>query len=107
MAVYTVSVAKNINIAPETVTEEIIQNIQIILSTAKGTVPLDRDFGIDWTMLDEPTPMAMMLARTEIIDAIEEYEPRAKVKSITFKKDVDLARDGGLIPIVTVEINNE
>ena len=38
---------------PENVLIEIIQNIKTILTTLQGTVPLDRDFGIDGTLIDK------------------------------------------------------
>jgi len=33
---------------------EVMQNVRIILTTRKGTVPLDRDFGISQEFLDSP-----------------------------------------------------
>ena len=44
---YTVTAGegKKINIAPESVVEEVLQNISMILETVKNTVPLNRDFG--------------------------------------------------------------
>lgn len=107
MALYTVSIAKSISLQPSSVTEEIIQNIQTILATQKGTVPLDRDFGIDWGAVDESSPVAMMLLRAELVDAIKSYEPRAAVKSVDFKSVPEQAGSGRLFPVVTVEIENE
>lgn len=107
MALYTVSIAESINLAPSSVVEEVIQNIQVILSTQQGTVPLDRDFGIDWSAVDEASPMAMMLLRSSIIDALKAYEPRAVVRSIEFKTEPGKAMDGTLFPVVTVEISED
>ena len=45
-----------INFAPATVADEIEQNVRMIISTPKGTVALDRDFGIDYDLVDQPTP---------------------------------------------------
>jgi phage baseplate assembly protein W len=80
--------------------EEIVQNCQIILSTPKGSVPLDRDFGTSWTLIDQPTPKAMAQLRVEILGALEKYEPRVKVKEISFDGDTN----GRLIPRVKIDV---
>ena len=36
----------------------IVQNIAVILTTAKGTAPGDREFGVDMSFLDLPLPVA-------------------------------------------------
>ena len=45
-----------------------------------------RHFGTDWQWLDLPEPAAMAKYRADLIDAIEQWEPRVKVISIAFKK---------------------
>ena len=90
--------------APETV-RSVLQAIRIILTTPKGTVPMYRDFGVDMDFLDLPAPAAEQRARIEIKEAIEQWEPRATVKDITFSRDRLPA--GGLVPTVEVEINSE
>ena len=96
----------DVDFAPEGVME-ILQNVRTILATRKGSVPLDRDFGISWNNVDQSLPAAKMLMRSEVIDAIERYEPRAKVTSVDFAEDVEGAMDGVLKPIVTVQIGGE
>lgn len=91
----------NINFAPENEAFEILQNVRTILSTPKFSVPLDRDFGINTTLLDKPTPIAKAKLSSEIILAIKKYEPRAKITKITFTGDMD----GKLQPKVQVMIN--
>ena len=66
----------------------------------KFTVPLDRNLGIIADALDEPMPVAMAKISSDVIDAISEYEPRAKVTQISFDGDID----GKLIPKVRIEI---
>lgn len=104
MAIYTVSVLEQINFSPANEVQEILQNVRTILSTIKGTVPLDRELGISYDFVDEPSPIAMMQARTEIVNAIKTYEPRAVVSKIEFKTNPNDARDGALYPVITVEI---
>lgn len=98
-----VSTLTDIDFNPSSEVAEIVQNVQTIISTIKGTVPLDRDFGIESDFIDNPTPMAQMQLRVSIIDAISKYEPRAIVKSIEYQQDSN-ALESILKPIVTIEI---
>jgi len=82
--------------------EEILQNIAVIIATPKGSVPLDREFGVDYSFLDTPTPKALALFRAEVAKAIEKYEPRAKVIEIDFYADPSSPHK--LLPKVIVEI---
>lgn len=52
---FVVSLDSDVNFAPETEVVEILQNVRTILATRKGSVPLDRDFGLSWQYLDAPT----------------------------------------------------
>lgn len=80
----------------------ILQRIEIILSTGRGSVPNYREFGVDMELLDLPIPAAEQRIRIDRREAIERWEPRAKVVDITFSRDE--AQLGKLIPIVEVEI---
>lgn len=86
---------------PENVLIEIIQNVKTILTTLQGTVPLDRDFGIDGTLIDKPLTVAKPLIVKDIKEKIEQYEPRAKFVSISWNGS---NIDGKLIPSVRVAI---
>ena len=92
---------KKINLAPESTVEEVLQNIAMILSTPKFSVPLDRGFGLAQRFIDTPIQTAQPLLISEVLDAIEEYEPRAEVENVDF---VLGDRPGALIPIVEVNI---
>jgi len=93
-----------INLAPESVTEEVLQNITMILLTLKNTAPLDRNFGLSARFLDKPTPAAEAILVAEIFDAIEEYEPRAEIVNISFERDEG---NGKVIPRLEVVIHDE
>lgn len=73
------SVTGKISLAPESVEAEVVQNVRMIITTVRGTVPLFRDFGIDSTIIDAPTLMAQAKISTEIIRQVRKYEPRAKI----------------------------
>lgn len=104
---YKVNLDSAVNFAPETETEEILQNVRTILSTRLGSVPLDRDFGMSWEYLDRPYPVAKALVQAVIIETIQEFEPRALVVSVSFPEDIVDAMEGLLKPTVIVSIKNE
>lgn len=97
----TADLAK-VDFFPATELEEIMQNVKTILTTAKGEARLDRDFGLDVSMLDNPTPHAISQLTRQIVEAIETYEPRAKVLNVTFDGN---GEEGELLPTVQVVIN--
>ncbi len=90
-----------IDFAPQTVVEEVIQNVRTILTTIKYSIPLDREFGIDGTVIDLPINVAKAKMTNEIFQGIKRYEPRAVIESINF----DGEETGRLIPTVGVSIN--
>ena len=80
---------EEINFAPANLIEEVVQNVRTICTTSKYSVPMDRLFGVDAVMLDRPTPRAMAAMQAEIVQAIRKYEPRCKVKRVSFDGDLD------------------
>jgi uncharacterized protein len=82
----------------------ILQSVRTIIATPEGSVPLDRDFGCTWSLIDQPAPRAVALLTGEIITKIRKYEPRARVTFIGWDQTDDEAGDGVLKPIVYVEI---
>ena len=80
---------EEINFAPDSVVEEVVQNVRTICSTSKYSVPMDRLFGVDAAIVDRPTPKAMAEIQAELIQAIRKYEPRCKVKKVMFDGDLD------------------
>ena len=94
---------EELNFAPENLMEEVAQNVRTICTTEKYSVPMDRLFGVDATMLDRPTPKAMAALQAELIQAIRKYEPRCKVRKISFEGDIN----GKLTVKVRIAINEE
>jgi phage baseplate assembly protein W len=80
---------------------EILQNVRTIITTPRYSVPLDRNFGLNATMLDEPLPVAKAKLTAEIIAAIHKYEPRVKVTKVLYDGN---AMEGVLVPKVRVKI---
>ena len=81
----------------------VLQNVAVILSTRRLSAPLYRDFGLPMGFIDKPLPVAKTMAIAEIEEAVEAYEPRARIARITF----DDSEPGQLTPIVEVEIDYE
>jgi phage baseplate assembly protein W len=78
-----------------------MQNIRTILTTRRGTVPLDRDFGISFDFLDSPINLTRAKAEQEIFLQLKKYEPRAILKQIMWETGVI---SGQVFPSVRVEV---
>lgn len=92
---------EGVSFTPGNELEEILQNVRTILTTMKGSVPLDRDFGLDGSVLDRPVNALRAVLTTNIIEAVEQYEPRVKVTQVSFSGNAD---EGVVIPTVRVVI---
>lgn len=67
--------------------EDVLRCLRNLLTTPAGTVPLDRDFGIDQASLVHPLSVAQSLLAVEIIDKVDRYEPRASVLEVELVSD--------------------
>ena len=95
----------DINLAPESEVEEVLQNVAALLATYQQSVPMGRDIGIRGEFVDKPMPAAEAILVAEVNDAIPLWEPRATVVSASIEYDSD--NPGKMIPVVEVEINGE
>jgi phage baseplate assembly protein W len=82
---------------------EIAQNVRTILTTVKGEVFLDRNFGLNANLIDTPTLVGIAQYRKNIIEEVERLEPRVKVTSVEFV-DGKQAMNGTLNAIVRYKI---
>lgn len=97
---------KHITLNEKSVVDAVLQNVGLILATPKGTVPLYREFGIDFTVVDRPMNVAKkLLLRSSIKEAIDKFEPRAMIVDIIL--DGDNSNTGRMIPTVKIEIDEE
>lgn len=83
---------------------EVYENLRVLYTTPAGTVPLDREFGIDISVLDEPINIAQGRLIVEYTQKTRRYEPRANVREIFFDAD---ELTGKLIPRVVIDIELE
>lgn len=69
----------------------ILQNIKIILMTVKGSDIHRPEFGSDlYLFLDQPlTAIARGKIMAEIVEAVERWEPRVKIKNISLNKSYE------------------
>ena len=103
MEVEVLATQEEINFAPANLVEEVAQNVRTICTTPKYSVPLDRLFGVNAVIVDRPTPRAIAEMQAELIQAIRKFEPRCRVKKVSFDGDVD----GKLTAKVRIEIREE
>lgn len=84
--------------------DEILQNVRLILTTPRGSLMGDRGFGVDAAFLDAPTPKAKAAYMTSVVEAVERYEPRARVTAVTWRPDTAAAGEGRLVPVISLSI---
>ena len=88
-------------------TEEIVQNVKTILATARGTVPLDRAFGVERDFTDRPLPAAMARFTAAVVEEVEKQEPRVKVTGVRWPSPAENeAVEGRLTPVVRIRIRD-
>ncbi|MDL2279062.1 hypothetical protein LJC15_00160 [Desulfovibrio sp. OttesenSCG-928-G11] len=83
------------------------QEVRIVMTTRKGSLPLDRDFGIDFTVIDQPINRVLPVYVAEVARQIEKYVPRVKVLSVEFRPPRSEAVDGVLRPLAKVKVREE
>ena len=96
--IYTLEADKRINLKAKGI-ERILQNGCNILSVIQGEVVLGRAIGIDGSIVDSPLNKAEGLMK--IKEQFEKYEPRLKVKKVTYTLD---HQRGILKPKVEVKV---
>lgn len=84
--------------------EQIIQNVKVILATVKGSVPLDREFGVAADFLDSSLPVSRALYAAEAVRAVNAHEPRAEVVQVLWGEDQEGLMDGVMSPVVRIKI---
>lgn len=86
----------------ESEAEEIYRNLQVLYGTVAGEQALDREFGIDGSIIDGPQENAQALLVAEYVRKTERYEPRAKVARVDWT--AGKAADGNMTPKVVIEL---
>lgn len=67
--------------------EELNRQISLLLSTREGTMPLDREFGINMDFLDLPTETVKNMYVAEISEKITKFIPQVRVESVSWTEN--------------------
>jgi hypothetical protein len=94
---------EELNLKPEETETEIAQNIVMLAATPKGSVPLERELGIDMSYQDRPAAAATVLFEEGLREAVNEYESRVSVEGAETYVD---EQSGRIVPILEVIIND-
>jgi hypothetical protein len=84
---------------------EIFQNIKYIVLTEYFSVPLDREFGMDYSMVDKPMAIAEAVLSQEVAMKIALYEPRAQFREISFVRDEMIGKLSPSVKVVLLTTN--
>lgn len=95
---------QEVTFSPRNVYEEVLQNVRTIFATAVYSVPLDRELGIDATIVDEPVNTVRQKLSGRIVKALRKYEPRADVRRIEYEYNADMDK---VIPRIYLYIRSE
>jgi phage baseplate assembly protein W len=83
--------------------KEIESRLKLLLTTPKGTMPMDREYGIDFeAIIDKPLNVAENCYATEVIKAVGAYETNVNTVNVecrptsesSFEAIITLARKG-------------
>jgi uncharacterized protein len=79
------------------------EQLNLLFSTPKGTVVLDRDFGIDRSCLDLPMPIAQTVLAAELAGQIPKYLTNLELAEI---KPMEAKTDGTMtVKVVVRNVN--
>lgn len=81
--------------------ERIIQNVFNLVSTFKYEIAYNRAKGIDPSILDKPANVLEGAFIAEVYRVVEEYEPRATIKSVSL---IGTDNDGNMQFKVVVDV---
>lgn len=84
--------------------KDIYEKIMFILTLIKGTVPMNREIGLDADILDLPVYEAQNRYTVSAIELIENFETRVTVDDISFEVN---EKTGKMIPKVVVTYNGD
>ena len=68
---YSIGIENIVDFSPQDEITEILQNVRTIMATTKGSVPLDRDFGVSADYVDKP------MAKAKATRTVHAVSPKA------------------------------
>lgn len=82
--------------------ESTVRGLQTLYSTIEGTVPMDREFGLDGTMIGYPVEVIKNMYTLDVMEKTEKYFSNVKVTEVTYE-----SIDNTLIPTIHLENGDE
>lgn len=64
--------------------ESVRRNLGMLYATKEGSVPLDREFGLNCDFVSKPLPVAKSEFEFEVIKKTEIYEPQVQVDKVEY-----------------------
>lgn len=78
--------------------EELNRKLALLFTTQAGTMPLDREFGLETDFLDSPSEASKSLFTAEAAAKVARYIPEARVKEVSWVA----GETGSIIPKVVI-----
>lgn len=72
----------DVMIVSESVDTELMNKIKLLFTTPKGSIPYDRDYGIDFSIIDKPISIVKGLLMVSYIDALRRYVSNISIEDI-------------------------
>jgi len=93
------------NVVEQDTIKSVLQNIQVILTTPKGSDVHRPDFGSElYKFIDQPlTALTVGKIKAYIVDEIERWEPRVKVKEVKLDRRLERTKIELLLAIEDIE----
>ena len=92
----------SLSLCENDVEKSILQNVYSILTTAKGSIPMYRDFGLPMAYRDRPMNIVETIISSEIMNALKQFEPRATFADVIC--EIDEKEPDKIVVILEVDI---
>ncbi len=83
----------------ENAADDIRRCLITLYSVRAGEQPLDRDFGIDRSFLDQPMNIAQNMFALEVIEKTKRYEKRVDIERVDYRFEAE----GQMIPVINLK----
>lgn len=83
---------------------EILDKCMFLSTLVRGTIPMNRNMGLDPDIISQPAYIAQQKYTIGILELIDQYEPRAYVEEVRFEAS---GASGNIIPKVVLAYNGE
>ena len=64
---------------------ELDRQLNLLLTTRAGTMPLDRAFGLTMDYLDQPSETAKSLYVAELVEKVNQFIPAVRVREVRWE----------------------